>query len=389
MNAKLRDPDKDNLALDRLPCPAFSYHGDTNIAKDCEVCEGKLEIIKDTGRSRLSHTRLDIQLNCLRKYQHKYVTRLEPVRKKESLSMGAAFHKAVEWNDPDRGAELLTRDVQIDDQRDYDQALTNMAIVKGAAGLYISTYPEWTGLTYPETGDFLPGKPVVSPSGEKGIAEYEYLVRLRSPYTGRYSQTFDLHGYADKVIDHGGYLEVIENKFVGRITKLNVERVRLDRQISLECYALWRVTGKPVRIIRYRFTKKPEIRQRQAESRDEFIQRVLDDYNSRPDFYTHEERTYRDAGDLLETEQELWDWAEQQRNARQRKFYARNTSHCEDYGGCHFIPLCSGDPDAPSLFKTRPTYEERLAAAAGRAEERDAYRVTGLSAADIEDPAAA
>lgn len=395
MAPRLRDPDLQNLALDRRPCPEYEYHGDTSIAADCAICRGKCEVIVDTGRERLSNTKLDIQLNCLRKYENKYVKRLEPVRKKESLSMGGAFHKAIEWGDPDKGAALLAVESHPDSQQEYDQALVNMAIVKAAATLYIERYPVWQLVRGEQLdNEIMPGTAVVSPNGERAIDEYEYLVRLRSPYTGRYSNTFDLHGYADKVIDHGAYLEVIENKLTGRITKLNVQQVALDRQLGLECYALWRVTGKPVRIIRKRWTKKPEIRQRQKETRDEFIARILSDYMERPDFYSHEERTFRSSGDLLEIEQELWEWAEQNRGARHRKFYPRNVSHCEDYGGCPFIPLCIGDPDAPSLYTTRPTTQDILSdnahARAGEGHSRYSGTGTeGVHAAIGEDPSAA
>jgi hypothetical protein len=155
------------------------------------------------------------------------------------------------------------------------------------------------------------------------------------------------------IVDHGAYLELIEDKLVGRIDPVSVKKVKLDRQVGLESYALWRITGKPVRVIRYRWVKKPSIKQRQSESVEEFIARLTSDYRERPDFYTHEEQTFRSDDDLLLLEAELWEYAEQRRQAVHSGVWPRNTSSCSDYGGCPFIPLCVGDPDAKHLYRRK------------------------------------
>lgn len=352
---ELRPPDLENLADRKIPCPNYDKHGDVpELAAACELCEGKGEVIEPTGRERMSHTSLSMQLACLRKYGWAYVERLELIAKPRPLSMGSAFHQAIELGDPAAGSVLLDREPV--DQDDADRIKIDRAIVEAAAALYMKTYrpTESRGeyLGFPVVGDTAMGAGEVAT-----MREVEYLVRLRNPATGAYSRTFDLYGFADGVIDHGDYLELIEDKFVGRVDSLTVKKVKLDRQVSLECYALWRATGKPVRVVRYRYTKKPSIKVKQKETVDEFVQRLHEDYAARPDFYTHEETTTRSADDLLLVEAELWDWAEQRRDAGHRNFYARNTSHCSDYGGCAFIDLCVGDPDARALYQQRP---ERL-----------------------------
>lgn len=279
-------------------------------------------------RGHMSHSSISMQLSCLRKWGWAYDEKLELISKPRPLGMGSAFHKAIELGDPVAGVALLDRPTV--DQEDFDRVLMDKAIVTGAAKLYLDTY------------------------GTKGLErELEYRVRLRSPYTGAYSRTFDLLGFADGVIDHGSYLELIEMKFVGRVDPVTVKRVKLDRQVSLECYALWRVTGKPVRVIRYRWTKKPSIKQKQKETVSEYCERVIEDYAQRPDFYAIEEKTFRSDDDLLLIEAELWDWAEQLRDAKRRNVFARNTSHCTDFGGCPYIDLCVGDPDARALYRKK------------------------------------
>jgi hypothetical protein len=131
----------------------------------------------------------------------------------------------------------------------------------------------------------------------------------------------------------------------------------LDRQVGLASYALWRVTGKPVRVIRYRWVKKPSIKVRQNETVPAFIERLAADYVARPDFYSEEEQTFRSADDLLEIEAELWDIAEQRRDAMQRGFFVRNTSHCSDFGGCAFLDLCALGDEARSLYRVKAVEE--------------------------------
>jgi hypothetical protein len=312
----------------------------------------------DTGRGTLSHSSIGTQLACLRKYGWAYHEQLEPIERARPLGMGAAFAQALALGDPIAGAALLDRETY--DQADYDSVLVDKAIVVAAATLYLERYG----------GDGVPVGGVLRPRQDEVDVRYEvrreieYLVRLRSPYTGAYSRTFDLHGRADGIVDHGAYLELIEDKLVGRIDPVSVKKVKLDRQVGLESYALWRITGKPVRVIRYRWVKKPSIKQRQSESVEEFIARLTQDYRERPDFYTHEEQTFRSDDDLLLLEAELWEYAEQRRQAVHSGVWPRNTSSCSDYGGCPFIPLCVGDPDAKHLYRRKEAAHDEIPAPA-------------------------
>lgn len=149
-------------------------------------------------------------------------------------------------------------------------------------------------------------------------------------------------------------LVLIENKLVGQISELSVKRLPLDRQIQLACYGLWRALGEPVVKVRYRFVRKPSIKPRKDEAVREFIARLEADYVTRAtDFYSHEETLWRSTNDLVETEAELWEWASQRREATRQSFLPRNTSHCADFGGCSFLPLCAGDPDAIALYQPK------------------------------------
>jgi hypothetical protein len=217
----------------------------------------------ETGRQHLSHSRIGVFLACHRKYELQYEERLEPVSRPAALSMGSAFQKAIELQDPNAAALVLdgytyepnegaaggwiytppAESPYFHTQEAEDKHRVNQAIVRAAAALYLRRWP--------------------SPVGE--AREFEYRVRLRNPWTGHYSLTFDLQGFADGLIgppdlhfegnwyragreamEQAAPYELVENKLVGRIDQITVQRLPLDRQLQLGRYGVWRATGRPV-----------------------------------------------------------------------------------------------------------------------------------------------
>lgn len=362
----------------------------------------------DTGRQTISHTSISRWLACHRKWELHTLKRLELIARPRAFTLGSAFQKGIEYQDPEVGVRYLNgfepcATCRMDgwvNEHGHPEPVTpttlgtipcptckgrlfvgeqlhfwtpeaeaehrvNEAIVRAAAALYLCTWPEG--------------------SGER--REFEFKVQLRSPWTGAYSRTFDLHGYADGLVDpwaergivgatgeDAGPLEIIENKLVGQVSAVKVQRLPLDRQLALERYGIWRATGRVVQRVHYRWVKKPSIKQRggrkkdksDAETLEQFCERIAADYEERPDFYLHEEEPkFTTTEDLLRVEADLWEWAEDIR-ARMRKasdgrrrVFDRNTSHCSEYGGCQFVPICTGDPDAMSLYQVRPKRSER------------------------------
>jgi hypothetical protein len=294
------------------------------------------------GRAALSHSSLNTQLACHQRYAYEYVDRIAPIVKPSGLRLGGAFAKATETGDPADGVAKLSGEATILTQEDQDKLTVDCAVVTGAVTAYLAAY------------------------GRRERREFGYRVRLRNPDTGAYSRTFDLEGYADGLTEDW---KLIEDKFVGQLQAVAIKRLKLDRQLALECYGIWRATGHEIIDVSYRFTRKPSIKQRKAETIEQFAERVEADYQERPEFYLVEESITRSATDLVRIEAELWQWAQQRRDASRARIYPRNSSHCHDYGGCPFLPLCVGDPDAPSLFKEKERSERRPSTPATNEEE--------------------
>lgn len=341
-----------------LPKPTLRSSDATNLAGT------------ETGREHLSHTRIGVLQACHRKYELFYEKRLERIDRVESLEMGKAFHKGIELRRPEAaGAEIMLRADEAPSSGDYDKLKVQAAVVMAATELYLRRwvdpcpgcqgkggYPGFEGSGEWDPCDWCEGTTYDMGDGE--ICEMEYLVRLRNPWTGHYSNTFDLKGYADGVRGYldfhtGRHLELIENKLVGQITNAQIRKLVLDRQVTLASYGLWRATGKPVTKIHYRYVKKPQIRQKQGESVQQFCDRIIADYRSRPDFYSHEETLFRTTEDMLRVEAELWYWSQQLRDLRRQRIYDRNVNSCDMWGGCPYIPVCCGEPDAMSLYRER------------------------------------
>lgn len=302
------------------------------IPSDAENLAGQSD--KDTGREHLSHSAVSTLLACPQKYGFSYENKLEPMARRPALSMGKAFQESIEYGDPEIGYNAIMDDERfITDQEGENKRMIEATTVRAGSRLYLASYPAQT----------------------QSQKEYEYRVKLRNPYTGSYSRTFDLLGYADELAEEGGNLVVTENKFVGQIGALQIRKLPLDRQVALECYGIWRATGREVKKVRYRWTRKPSIKPRKGEAIGDFCQRLELDYHSRPDFYLHEEVIFRSTADLVRVEAELWEWANLVRESRKRSLWSRNTGCCGDFGGCQFIPICLGDEDAAALYQRKPS----------------------------------
>jgi hypothetical protein len=336
---------------------------------------------QDTGRRELHQSDISVLLACPRKFDLSKNHGLELIERPRALTLGSAFQKAIEAQAPETGVralrgEMVCPDCHGEGEREHpERGWVRCDACEGEEWVKDSDVVHYTEMTPERQERLLVDEAIVAgasrlylsrwPGGPGETREFKFKVRLRSPWTGAYSRTFDLAGAADGLADHatdydgignpvfGGY-ELIENKLVGQITPQKVQRLPLDRQVAIYRYGIWRATGRRVETVRYRWIRKPQIRQKQNESLTEYTDRIRQDYEDRPDFYlTEEEPQFATTGDLLRIEAELWVIAEQVRHAQRQGVFVRNTAACSDYGGCQFIPVCVGDPDAKHLYRKR------------------------------------
>lgn len=291
---------------------------------------------EDTGRGHLSNSSLNTLLACQQRYRWSYVERLEPAVKSTPLQLGSAFAHALEVGDPDEGARGVTGGAEAEKTAAAgspwvvapadEQTEIGAQIVACAARAYLKQY------------------------GHSERREVEMRARIRNPAVGgRYSRTHDLVARVDGLDLESATL--IEDKLTGSVQRGSLaQRLRLDRQVSIGAYLVWRCFGVEIREVRYRVTLKPGIRRKQNEAHAEYLARIATEYETRPEHYLVEEVVHRDRDDYLRLERELWRWAETVREARHDGTWPRNTAACVDFGGCSYLSLCADEPGAAHQF---------------------------------------
>lgn len=300
---------------------------------------------EDTGRATLSHTSIGTYLACHQKYNWAYEHRLTPAITATPLSMGRAFAHALEHADPDAGYRML-----------LDEAATERERAQG---------DPW--LVAPNEQDVQVQAVTVREASRGYLARYgqhnqtrevTLRARVRNPVVGgRYSLTHDLVARVDALDTTAG--EIIEDKLVTRIDRrILPARLQLDRQVTLSTYLVWRCLGIEINQVRYRLTRKPGIKQTKKESFEQYLDRIAEEYATRPDDYFHEETLTRSQDDFLRIEQECWSWVESIRASRRDGVWPRNVAHCSDYNGCPFLAACCREPGWQHQFVERPTREQ-------------------------------
>jgi PD-(D/E)XK nuclease superfamily len=299
---------------------------------------------ENTGRDHLSHSGLSTLLGCQQRWFWHYEQRMRPAVTKTSLALGRAFAEALDAGDPDHAYHVVTADAE----REREAAAGSPWVLLPAAedvevGAQIAREAARCYLGHYGTHD--------------GTRELEMRARIRNPAErGRYSLSHDLLGRVDAADLENAVM--VEDKLVGQVNRATLaSRLRLDRQVSIGCYLIWRTTGVEVREVQYRVTVKPAIRRRQGESHDDYLVRIAHEYATRPEHYMVCEPVTRTTEDYLRLEQELWRWAETVRDARRDGVWPRNTGACMDFGGCQFLALCSREPGAELQYRQQPVHE--------------------------------
>lgn len=192
--------------------------------------------------------------------------------------------------------------------------------------------------------------------------ELEFSHPLVNPSTGRSSRSFRRAGKIDGLIRTGQTDAIlIEDKLVGALQEPMISRLPLDEQI-LEYVDALVANGWGVRVD-YRFTRWPSIGLHKAksfatkpnipaETLDEFSARLAADIRERPDFYFVQQLLVFPKEALVEFRQERWDVAQDLLLTRRTGRWYKSPSRCTEWGGCEFLPLCSGEAGAEDLYVT-------------------------------------
>lgn len=272
--------------------------------------------------------------DCPEKFRLRAIERKRPVVRAEPLDFGGALHFGREFPDLEEGivqaVKRLRKNATVLCQYDADRLQVRESMMKGmltAAVLQfrdppdIDREPEWLG-------------PIINPA------------------TGRHSRKYRTAGKGD-----GLYLEanttycLIEEKTRGQsIGKSDIDKLPLDRQLLNAISGLQRSRGILISTVRYRYILKPFIKQRKDETVTQYCNRMVEDYEARPDFYCHEEQLLVEQESVRRWERDLWNLCQQITWCINNNVWFRNSSRCAEWAGCEYLPLCRGEFDAENLY---------------------------------------
>ncbi|MGE5623813.1 MAG: PD-(D/E)XK nuclease family protein [Methanocella sp.] len=292
--------------------------------------------------TKLTHSKQVTFRNCRRAYQYRFERCMVPKQVNMPRLVGSAVHKGLETGDIDE-AMALFGGVYPSSQEEQDALDTDMAIARAILEGYAAYFAPIPNLR-PEVTFELP---------------------IINPATKAHSKKFVLAGKADGIAkQHGGYW-LVEYKTAGQIDKDYVDKLSLDSQITTYSYALSRVLGAPIVGTIYRVMRKPSIRRTAKETARQFQDRLIRDYQERPEFYFHEFTLYRDQEDLEIYEHELWQLTQDILQCRLTGRWYKNTSRCADWGKCAYMPLCLGHECEGLYVSQDPDIELKEAEANG------------------------
>lgn len=333
-----------------------------------------------SGARILTNSRLIALRTCQRYHYYRYGLGYRPITSTLALLFGTLVHFCLEaWSRTDGGEERLTaalaalNEAAAIAQREkkpidpYELARARVMVI-GYHERWIGEDIEWLAIERP------------------------FRMPLRNPATGRPSPLWEIRGKRDAdVRDRStGYLHVVERKtasgdigpgstYWGKLTLDGQVSIYLDaaRADGLDVRSvLYDVLGKP-KLQPYRATPEAERKyterasklkdgtvrpagslhanqREQDETPEEFEARLAEHVAEDPNRYFRRGEIVRLEDEVEEARFDLWQLAQQLREAERAGRYPRNPSACERYGRmCEFWAVCSrqGSLDDTTRFR--------------------------------------
>lgn len=246
----------------------------------------------------LTASAIKTYLDCPRKYQWQYVERIRSIKKSDALWFGTLYHEVLEKLDLKEDWQDIVRYV-LSHAKDDVQAHQVLRLAAGKPPDDGYEVIETEGVFETEIGG-------VAVTGKR-----DRIVRL-----------------PDKRKALQEYKTSSEDISPGSIYW---RRLRMDIQISLY------MISADVDVVIYDVVRKPSIRQKKAETVEEYSQRLADDIASRPEWYYRKQEIPRMPADAESAVSDI-----QGVDALIKlQQYPRNTASCTRYGECPYFAECS------------------------------------------------
>jgi PD-(D/E)XK nuclease superfamily len=293
------------------------------------------------GGKTLTNSARSVFLNCRKKYQYSYVFGLAPRKPSVPFLVGGLFHEELDrmYSEGAFDAEGMKKRVAKACEaasrlegltpEDSERIFVQQAVVHGAVGAYAGKYLR----------DDLKAWEVVEAEGS---------FRVGLPNGWSYHGKTDLVGRDRRT----RRLRLVEHKTAGRLDAAYVAKLPLDNQILGYAWAK-REQGLDLDGVTYNVTKKPQIRQRQNETLNDFYRRIEQDYADRPGEYFYRETLRFSNKDVDRFAEELKRFTREIDRCAKEKFFYQNTSQCTALGVCPFMKLCCDGVNKENLMLYR------------------------------------
>jgi hypothetical protein len=309
---------------------------------------------------------------CMRRHHYAYRLLRRPIDKGEALKFGSLWHLGQEewWHHDGTPEEKLARGLfrlRLEEQNDVDPYHLVMA-----EELLVAYTARWGHVEYMTLK-----------------VEAAFEMALVNPETGAASRTFKLGGKIDAIVrDAEGRLHGVEHKTTSADIEegsLYWKKVRaLDTQIS-GYKAGARALGIDVDDFIYDVVRKPAIRPLKAtpvesrkytakgllyanqrekdETPEEYRLRLREDINERVDRYFARAPIVRLEEEERDHAFDVWQVTRLMREAELAGFAPKNPDACSNFGGCPYLPVCTGEAsiDDDTRYRTASTAHEELA----------------------------
>lgn len=292
----------------------------------------------------LTHSAKGDFLDCNQKYHLKYEQQLSAKAMPTALVIGSIVHEALEsllsGFDIDHvmanvnAAVRKARANTFEDPEEFESDATTLeAMIRG-----------WNENRGPHLADF---QVWPSDKDEPSWLERAFEVKLGNDLV--------LRGKMDGVAKEKDGPWIVEHKTSSQLGPSYIDRLLVDAQVTMYHWAFWKVTGIMPKGTIYNVIRKPSIRQTKKETLAQFQERILSDYQTRPEFYFYQTKLYRDSEQLRAFENSLMDVADDIRRNRSRGRWTQNTNTCMKMGKCAMFPICSTGmkPEVMAMYHKR------------------------------------
>tara|TARA_R100001079_G_scaffold100636_1_gene65197 strand:+ start:1141 stop:2028 length:888 start_codon:yes stop_codon:yes gene_type:complete len=262
---------------------------------------------------------------CEKRWEHRYVSWLTPFVESMALSMGSAFHEGLDAGNPEAAVDYLDKQDPAWGQWEDGKNRVNKAIAHTMVSAALKQWQSW------------PDK-----------SEFQFQLGLPKPGTGNVSKKHRLSGVWDGVWEGShprfpGEVVLGEWKTASIVNNDYMQRLDIDFQVSAYLWVASKLYGKPVTKMVYRVVKKPTIRQRKNETEEEYIDRLRQDYEERPEHYLFETVVERTEEQLDEWHKQAWAVHSRMLQIKRGDVPAiKNTQACLSRGRCPYFDLCVG-----------------------------------------------